>query len=96
MKVYVLYINPTNNEDLWSEVNDGTRVIPPLIGRRKRGRKTTTRRKATEEIKNALRHQNPILNLLGKANRKYVGRGYAQLNVAHAMQQATTRGIMRK
>lgn len=66
MKVYVLYINPTNNEDLWSEVNDGTRVIPPLIGRRKRGRKTTTRMKATEEIKNALKASKSNFESFGK------------------------------
>lgn len=55
LNVYDHYINPTSNEDIWSEVNDWTRVIPSPIGKMQRGRKAIARRKEPEEIENGLK-----------------------------------------
>lgn len=87
LRVYDHYINPTNNEEMWPNVNDGTQVIPPPITRRKRGRKATTRRKEPEEIDNALKasKSNSIPSRLGKQkiNRKGLSKG--RCSVCHAI-----------
>ncbi|XP_039132300.1 uncharacterized protein LOC120269075 [Dioscorea cayenensis subsp. rotundata] len=75
LRVYEHYINPTNSEELWPEVNDGTRVIPPPMGRRKRGMKATARRKEPEEVEKALKKSNSDSNTSDKGKQKLARKG---------------------
>lgn len=87
MKVYHHFINPTNNEELWPEVNDGTRVIPPPVGRRKRGRRAIARRKEAEEIENAQHASKSSGNTSGKGKQKLIRKGLSKgrCSVCHAI-----------
>ncbi|WCJ39720.1 hypothetical protein M5689_020686 [Euphorbia peplus] len=53
MEMYGNYINPTNNEELWPEVENPGWLLPPLDINKKRGRKKLSRRKEPEEIEKA-------------------------------------------
>ncbi|XP_039132322.1 uncharacterized protein LOC120269103 [Dioscorea cayenensis subsp. rotundata] len=85
MRVYEHYINPTNNEELWPEVNDGTRVIPPPIGRRQKGRKAKARRKEPEEIENSLKEatSNSITSRKGKQKLARKGLSTVRCTICH-------------
>lgn len=53
MKVYSHYIEPINGHELWPNVEEKVKIVPPEPVRKKKGRKRLMRRKESEELEKA-------------------------------------------